>query len=104
MFYRNGFELEACLRMLPFKWYMSQSSKMFITREIMHKLRGFRYKDIRSIIISNFKQCQLLLHPTKVEVGLQVGVGFDKNQHLVEAVCAVIYSFSTFLIHIPLAL
>ena len=37
-FYRNGFELEACLRMSPLKWDMSQPSKMFIGREIVHKL------------------------------------------------------------------
>ena len=42
MFYRNGFELEACLRMSPSKWDMSQPSKMFIARKIMHKLRRYQ--------------------------------------------------------------
>ena len=34
---QKWFELEECLRMLPFKWYMSQPSKMFIFTEIMHQ-------------------------------------------------------------------
>ena len=47
MFYRNRFELEACLRMPPLKWDMSQPPKMFIAKEIMHKSRRYhiqRYK------------------------------------------------------------
>ena len=35
--YRNWFQLQACLRMSPFKWDIFQPSKMFIAREIMNK-------------------------------------------------------------------
>ena len=45
MFYRIGFELEACLRMSPLKCDMSQPYKMFIAREIMHK--SWRYQTQR---------------------------------------------------------
>ena len=40
--YRNGFELEACLRMSPLKSDMSRPSKIFIAREIMDK--SWRYR------------------------------------------------------------
>ena len=41
-FYRNGFELEARLRMPPLKSDMCRPSKIFIAREIMHK--SWRYR------------------------------------------------------------
>ena len=34
MLYRNWFELEACLRMSPLKWDISQPSKIFMARYI----------------------------------------------------------------------
>ena len=40
--YRNGFELEACLRKSPLKPDMSRPSKIFLAREIMHK--SWRYR------------------------------------------------------------
>ena len=42
MIYRNWFELEACLRMSPLKWDISQPSKMFIAREMLHKSRQYQ--------------------------------------------------------------
>ena len=37
MLYRNGFEPETCQRKSPWKWDVSQPSKIFIAREIMNK-------------------------------------------------------------------
>ena len=37
MLYRNGFELETLIEMSPFKWDVSQPSKMSIAREVIHK-------------------------------------------------------------------
>ena len=42
MFYRNVFDLKACLRMSPLKWDMSQPSEMFVAREILQKLRRYQ--------------------------------------------------------------
>ena len=42
MFYRNGFELESCLRMSLLKCDRSQPNKMFTTREITHKLQPYQ--------------------------------------------------------------
>ena len=42
IFYRNGFEFEACLMVSPLKWDMSQTTKMFIAREIMRKSRSYQ--------------------------------------------------------------
>ena len=35
MFYRNVFDLEACLMMSSLKWDMTQPSKMFVSRKIV---------------------------------------------------------------------
>ena len=42
MLYRNEFELETFLKMSTLKWDVSQPLKMFITREIIHKLRRYQ--------------------------------------------------------------
>ena len=41
MIYKNEFDLEACPRMSPLKWDMSQPPNMFIAREIMYKSRQY---------------------------------------------------------------
>ena len=53
MLYINWVELQACLRMSPFKWDISQPSKMFIAREIKNNCCGIRFQDIGLLIISN---------------------------------------------------
>ena len=42
IFYRNGFELEALLRMSHLNWDMPKPSQMFKAREIMRK--SWRYQ------------------------------------------------------------
>ena len=54
MLYRNWFALETCLRMSPFKWDLSQPSKMFIAKEILSKNGGIRFKDTRLIKFLKF--------------------------------------------------
>ena len=53
MYLKNGFKLEACPRMPPFKWDTSQAPKMFIAREIMYKSR--QYQISRNLIAHYFK-------------------------------------------------
>ena len=38
MLYRDGFELGTVLKMSPLKWDVSQPPKMFIAKDIIHKL------------------------------------------------------------------
>ena len=54
MFYRNGIELELCLRMSPLKCDRSQPSKMFIAGETMHELQPYQIS-IYYLIILYFK-------------------------------------------------
>ena len=50
IFYRNGFELEAWLRMSHLNWDMPKRSKL---EKLCVNLGGIRFKEIRMIIISN---------------------------------------------------
>ena len=54
MSYRNGNELEACLMMSPLKWYMSQTTKIFIAREIMRKLLLYQISRYKIVHYSKF--------------------------------------------------
>ena len=56
MLYRNWFELQACLRMSPLKWDVSQPSKMFIAREIMHEIAAVSDFKILDPLLFQFRE------------------------------------------------
>ena len=53
LLYRNGFELELFLNISPLKWGVTQPLKMFIAREIIHKLRWYQISRYSISITSN---------------------------------------------------